>query len=358
MSHFFSIIGLMSGTSLDGIDLSYCDYTYTSNQWSYSIRATKSYTYSSFWQEKLKNAIHFSAFELYQLDIELADLFSEKVLEFITEFDINPTKISAVASHGHTIFHQPENEFTVQIGNGERFAVKTNLIVINDFRSKDVALKGQGAPLVPIGDHHLFSRYSDGFLNIGGISNISFRTGTTISAFDICPGNLPLNYLIQKIGIPFDKNGEHARKGIVNKVLLNELNSLDFYSKSPPKSLGIEWIESNFFPVVSKFELSLYDQLCTIVEHIAIQICNVSNEHHLQQLFITGGGAFHSYLIERIQHHFNGAVVIPADQLIEFKEAIIFGFLGACRLILQPNCLSSVTGSVRDNCGGVIHIPN
>ncbi|NDF59765.1 MAG: anhydro-N-acetylmuramic acid kinase [Crocinitomicaceae bacterium] len=358
MSHCFSIIGLMSGTSLDGIDLSYCDYTYTSDQWSYSIRATKSYTYTSYWQEKLKNAIHCSALELYQLDIELADLFSETVLEFISEFKINPSEISAVASHGHTIFHQPENEFTVQIGNGERIAVKTNLIVINDFRSKDVALKGQGAPLVPIGDHHLFITYADGFLNIGGISNISFRTGTTISAFDICPGNLPLNYLIQKIGIPFDKNGEHARKGNLNLTLLNELNSLGFYSKLPPKSLGIEWIEANFFPVISKHELSLSDQLCTIVEHIAIQICKVSNEHHLQQLFITGGGAFHTYLIERIQHHFKGSIVIPSAQLIEFKEAIIFGFLGACRLLLHPNCLSSVTGSIRDNCGGVIHIPN
>ena len=354
----FSIIGLMSGTSLDGIDLSFCTYNYNSNTWDYTIHATKSYPYSQEWQLKLKNAIHLSALELYQLDIEIAHLFTDSIQKFINEHSIDSSSISAISSHGHTIYHQPEKGFTIQIGNGETIAALTNLMVINDFRSKDVALGGQGAPLVPIGDHHLFGELAEGFLNIGGISNISYVNNDSIKAFDICPGNLPLNYLIQKIGLSYDQNGELARKGKIHHELLNELNALEYYTRSAPKSLGIEWIETDLFPLLKKHAISLEDQLATIVEHIAIQISKTTNNLTIKQLFITGGGAYNGYLIERIGFYYEGKIIIPEKELIEFKEAIIFGFLGACRLALQPTALSSVTGAIRNSCGGVIHIPN
>jgi len=358
MSSHFSIIGLMSGTSLDGIDLSFCSYNFNSNKWEYTILSTKSYPYSKEWQLKLKNAIHLSALELYQLDIEIAHLFSDCIQKFVNEYSIELTSITAIASHGHTIFHQPENGFTIQIGNGETMAALTNLKVINDFRSKDVALGGQGAPLVPIGDHLLFGELADGFLNIGGISNISYLNKDSIKAFDICPGNIPLNYLVQQIGLNYDQNGDFARKGKIHHELLNELNSLEYYSRSAAKSLGIEWFEKEFFPILKKYSNSLEDQLATIIEHIAQMIGTTANKLTIKQLFITGGGTYNGYLIDRIGNYFEGEIIIPKKELIEFKEAIIFGFLGACRLTLQSTALSSVTGAIRNSCGGVIHIPN
>lgn len=358
MSSHFSIIGLMSGTSLDGIDLSFCTYNLNSNKWDYSIHTTKSYPYSKEWQLKLKNAIQLSALELYQLDIEIAHLFSDCIQKFIKEYSIELSSITAISSHGHTVYHQPEKGFTIQIGNGETISALTNLMVINDFRSKDVALGGQGAPLVPIGDHLLFGELADGFLNIGGISNISYINNNSIKAFDICPGNLPLNYLIQKIGLSYDQNGELARKGKIHHELLNELNALEYYTRSAAKSLGIEWFETDFFPLLKKHVISLEEQLATIVEHIALMIGTTANKLTIQQLFITGGGAYNGYLVERIGFYYEGKIIIPEKELIEFKEAIIFGFLGACRLALQPTALSSVTGAIRNSCGGVIHIPN
>lgn len=358
MMQHFSIIGLMSGTSLDGVDLSFCTYTYDSSNWSYVLHATKSYSYSKKWQLRLKSAIHLSAPDLYQLDIEIAHLFSDCIQKFIKEYSIELSSITAISSHGHTVYHQPEKGFTIQIGNGETISALTNLMVINDFRSKDVALGGQGAPLVPIGDHLLFGKLADGFLNIGGISNISYRNKNSIKAFDICPGNLPINYLIQKIGLDYDHNGKLARKGKIHQRLLNELNALEYYTKTSAKSLGIEWFETDFFPQLKKHAISLEDQLATIVEHIALMIGTTVNKLSIKQLFITGGGAYNSYLIERIGFYYEGKIIIPEKELIEFKEAIIFGFLGACRLTLQPTALSSVTGAIRNSCGGVIHLPN
>lgn len=348
----------MSGTSLDGVDLSFCTYSHTSSKWNYTIKATKFYPYTVNWHQKLKNATQLTAIELYQLDIEIAHLFAGYIKEFIKEFSIDLSNINAIASHGHTIYHQPEKGFTVQIGNGETLAALTNLIVINDFRSKDVALGGQGAPLVPIGDHYLFSDYADGFLNIGGITNICCIVNNNISAFDICPGNIPLNYITQHIGLSYDKNGDLARQGTTSENLLSKLNSLEYYTRVPPKSLGIEWFEKDFFPLLTKSSLSTEDLLSTIVEHIAFQVSSVANNLSIKQLFITGGGAYNTYLIEQLESYFNGKIILPENDVIEFKEAIIFGFLGACRLALHNNCLSSVTGSIRNSCGGVIHIPN
>jgi anhydro-N-acetylmuramic acid kinase len=221
-----------------------------------------------------------------------------------------------------------------------------------------VVLSGQGAPLVPIGDFGLFQSIADGFLNIGGISNISFQKNNKVYAYDISPGNLPLNILIQSIGKTYDENGELAASGTVNQTLFEQLNNLEFYQKKGPKSLGIEWITKEFTPIIDRFDETLANKLATICEHIAFQIGRIANATEIQKLLITGGGALNKYLTNRISHYFSGQIEIPSIKIIEFKEAIIFGFLGVLYLEKKINCLNEVTGARRNSCSGVLHLPN
>lgn len=358
MKSNYTIIGIMSGTSLDGIDITCTEYIWEENTWSFELLFCKTYNYSEEDSATLKIATQLSAAELIQLDKKLGKLFGESVLLFLEEFSINKKNIDTIASHGHTIFHQPEKGFTYQIGCGTNIALTTNIPVINDFRTKDVLLGGQGAPLVPVGDFLLFSSIADGFLNIGGISNISYLQEQKIHAYDICPGNLPLNLLINTIGKPYDHQGEIAASGKVNIPLLETLNSLDFYTQNPPKSLGIEWINEQFSPVIERFEDSMANKLATICAHIGMQIGNITTQQKIKKLLITGGGAHNSHLITCIKANFKGEIIIPNNQIIEFKEAIIFGFLGALYLEKQANCLQDVTGAIRNSCSGVLHLPN
>ncbi len=358
MKSNYTIIGIMSGTSLDGIDITCTEYIWKENLWRFDLKYCKTYKYSKELTESLKNAPLHSATDLIQLDKQLGKLFGECVLLFLEEFLINKQNIHAIASHGHTVFHQPEKGFTYQIGCGTNIALTTNLPVINDFRTKDVLLGGQGAPLVPIGDFQLFNSIADGFLNIGGISNISYFQNQRIQAYDICPGNLPLNLLINTMGKPYDNQGEIAASGNVNIALLEALNSLDFYTQNPPKSLGIEWINECFSPVIEHFEDSIANKLATICAHIGIQIGKITTHQKIKKLLITGGGAHNSHLISCISANFNGEIIIPKNQIIEFKEAIIFGFLGALYLEKRVNCLKDVTGAFRNSCSGVLHLPN
>jgi anhydro-N-acetylmuramic acid kinase len=276
------------------------------------------------------------------------------VNQFIHKHKIDVHDIHSIASHGHTIFHQPEKGFTVQIGCGSTIALHTGINVVNDFRTKDVILGGQGAPLVPIGDFELFGNYATSFLNIGGFSNVSFQQNGKIVAFDCAPGNLPLNKLAHSKGLSYDKNGEIARSGEINFFLLDLLNALPFYQESGPKSLGIEWLETHFYPLI-KFDRDIENNLRTILEHEAYQIGTLLNAQQQESVLITGGGALNSFLIERISHYFNGKVHLPDRKIIEFKEAIIFAFLGALYAQNQPNCLQEVTGASRSVCGGVFH---
>lgn len=358
MKSNYTIIGIMSGTSLDGIDISCTDYTWNGEKWIFKIKYCKTYKYNKDYSESLKKATHFTATELLQLDKKLGKLFGDCVLVFLEEFSIDKESIQAIASHGHTIFHQPEKGFTYQIGCGTNLALITNIPVINDFRTKDVLLGGQGAPLVPIGDFQLFNSLADGFLNIGGITNISFLDKQKIHAFDICPGNIPLNFLMHTLGKSYDNQGEKAASGSINKQLLEELNQLDFYTQKTPKTLGIEWIDEQFSPVIERFEDSVANKLATICAHIGIQIGKITTQQKIKKLLITGGGAHNSHLISCIRANFEGEIIIPNNQIIEFKEAIIFGFLGALYLEKQVNCLHDVTGAIRNSCSGVLHLPN
>ena len=347
----YYVIGLMSGTSLDGVDLAYCKFILTNNGWEYEIIHTACYPYSEDWKGKLANAENTSALAIHLLDTALGNYFSENISEFIKKHNI--TELDFIASHGHTIFHQPENGLTLQIGAGAVIAANTGITTICDFRKMDVAMGGQGAPLVPIGDRDLFSSYNY-CLNIGGIANISFELNGQRLAYDICPANMILNYYLSDKNLLFDNEGLLARSGTVNPELLAELNKLDYYHQAFPKSLGKEWVLQNIYPRAAKYNLSENHILATLVEHIAMQIAACHKSDIPASMLITGGGAYHSYLIERISAHTNTQLIIPNQVLIEFKEALVFAYLGVLRYRNENNCLASVTGAQKNNCGGQI----
>lgn len=348
------IIGLMSGTSLDGLDIAHVEFDFSAKLPTFELLHSETLPYSDEILAKLNVAKTFSVPEMLMLDKEIGRFYALKVLDFIKKYKIDSKTISAIASHGQTIFHQPKNGFTQQIGCGTTLAFLSGIPVINDFRSLDVVAGGQGAPLVPIGDFQLFSEQADAFLNIGGFVNISFKKGDEITAFDICPGNLPLNKFAETLGLKYDKNGEIAKNGQLDDSLLIELNNINYYSLAAPKSLGTEWLEKQFSPLIPK-ELSPDKKLRTITEHIAIQISAVLNDQQLKSVFITGGGAHNNFLIECLKQHFSGNITVPESKLIDFKEAIVFAFLGARYLRNEATTVSSVTGAKFPLCTGVYY---
>ncbi len=351
----FRIIGLMSGTSLDGLDITFCTFSKKSEQnWDFDLHLATTIPYPDQLRSQLKEIMHASAWELIKMDHDLAILWAEMVSQFIEKKDIDLSEIDVVASHGQTIFHRPDLGITTQIGNGQALATALNIPVISDFRNRDVQNGGQGAPLVPIGDQKLFEGQADAFLNIGGFTNITIFQDT-ISAFDIGPGNLPLNFLCQKIGLNYDENGATASKGRIIDTLLNQLNSLSYYELEAPKSLGTEWLNEEFIPLLNNHPVE--NALRTVVEHIAVQIASVTNQYKVQNLFVTGGGAHNSFLIERVKHHAHCRIVIPEVNIINFKESIVFGFLGALHLSNEANCLREVTGARKSVRGGTFYSP-
>lgn len=349
------ILGLMSGTSLDGLDIAHLKFTLSENEKKFKLLNFKTFTYSKDFHEEIRNATNLTALELIKLDKKIGKEFASHVNSFIEEKQLNRSKIHAIASHGQTIYHQPVNGFTVQIGCGATIAHHTQIQVINDFRTMDVVAGGQGAPLVPKGDFDLFQGQADAFLNLGGFTNISLQKENQIMAFDICPANLPLNEIVRKMGLTFDKDGLLARSGNINSKLFNELNELHFYSQNAPKSLGTEWLNNQFYPTLKKYTLSENDQLATIIEHIAFQISKIVKQFGSKKVLVTGGGTKNIFLMERISKHASVEVIIPEEAISDFKEAIIFAYLGALFLMDQPNCVSSVTGAEKSVIGGCLH---
>ncbi len=338
----------MSGTSLDGMDLAACDFELKDSKWHFEIVEAETVSYSQEWETRLMKAPSLSGVELTELHSKYGEFVGKTVDHFMKRTGFSP---DLIASHGHTVFHQPEKGFTLQIGNGAEIAAKTQITTIADFRMGDVALGGQGAPLVPIGDEHLFPEY-DFCLNLGGFANVSYREDEKRIAYDNCPVNIVLNFYAQKLGIPYDKDGATGATGRIHLPLLNKLNKLSYYSQLPPKSLGREWVEKEFFPLVESFPIPGPDKLRTIYEHIAIQIAKISSDNG--KLLITGGGAYNSFLIERIKTLSSLEVTLPDPRIIEYKEALIFAFLGVLRIQNKINCLSSVTGASKDSSCGII----
>jgi anhydro-N-acetylmuramic acid kinase len=340
----------MSGTSLDGIDVAAIKLKFEEQKWNYTITFAKTYAYSDIWKEKLGDAIGYSSEQIQQLNIAYTSYLAEVIQLFISEYSIN--NLDAICSHGHTIFHQPNKGITLQIGNLPSLAKLLKTTVVCDFRTQDVALGGQGAPLVPIGDKLLFSAY-DYCLNLGGFANISFHRNNGRVAFDICPVNIVLNKLTQTIKLPYDDKGEIAKRGRVNNQLLIQLNKLPYYHFPPPKSLGLEWVQETVFKILNNTSCSLEDLLCTFTHHIANQISVVLEEH--SKVLITGGGAFNTYLIETLAKLKQLDICLPDTILINYKEALIFGLLGVLKLRGEVNCLAGVTGAKQDHSSGVIY---
>lgn len=349
------MIGAMSGTSMDGLDLILCEIESQPNDhYNYKILNAKTFEYPEKILELLKSSKSLPATQLFELDKLLGKHYAASINLFVNDANIHTDTVDAIASHGHTVFHQPDKGYTVQIGCGATIARETGIRVINDFRQRDVISGGQGAPLVPIGDKLLFQNRADGYLNIGGFTNISVPGEKTI-AFDICPGNLPLNAIAESLGYNYDNNGDLARSGELNKKVLEELNNLEFYHQKAPKSLGTEWLDAVFTPILNQIE-DPRDRLSTCVHHIADQINLVCSSHQIKTLFVTGGGAFNGFLIEQLKQR-GIEVIIPSEDEVNFKEALIFAFLGVRFLEGKHNCLASVTGASTDVRGGTLHLP-
>lgn len=341
------ILGLMSGTSLDGVDLALCQI----EEKKYAVLAADTVAYPDEWRLRLASLEHSTALEYAKANIELGHYYGKIINDFLKD---KTYKVEAIASHGHTIFHQPGCGLTTQIGDGDAIAAETGLLVVSSFRTLDVALGGQGAPLVPIGDEILFGNY-DACLNLGGIANISYCADGKRIAFDISPCNMVLNRLAERLGLAYDAEGQHARAGRVMDVLESELDALGYYRLVAPKSLGKEWMMSEFWPLLETFPATTEDLLATVTHHVAGQIAAVLRRQRIGTLLVTGGGAKNSYLLEILSYLCPEVqVIIPDDLTINYKEAIIFAFLGYLRLKGKVNTLASVTGARCDSVGGVL----
>ena len=349
----FKVIGLMSGSSLDGLDIAYVNFSHDNKKWFFQIVEAGNVPYTDEWKNKLSEAFNKNESELEELDIEYGKYLGSITKKFIKKYELEP---KLIASHGHTIFHMPEKGYTLQIGNGQEIANETGIMTINDFRTEDVKKGGQGAPLVPIGDKHLFADYPI-CLNIGGIANLSYDNEGKRIAYDICMANQLLNYLASKLGYDYDNNGNFARQGTVNQELLNILNNNPYYDKEAPKSLGREFFEQYQHKIIDESSLSAKDLLATATEHIAYQIVRATEHLESSKMLITGGGAKNNYLIERIRKMSKHEIIIPDTMIIDYKEALIFAFLGALKTEGRINVLSSVTGATSDSSSGNICLP-
>jgi anhydro-N-acetylmuramic acid kinase len=359
MQKSLSIIGLMSGTSRDGLDLALCQFEQMGDSFRYKILEADTYEYTKEIQDLITEAENCSGQRLTFIDRYLGTYFGNAVKKFTSQYQI--LEYDYISSHGHTIFHQPELGYTLQIGHGAHLAAAAGKSVITDFRSMDVALHGQGAPLVPIGDQLLFSQYH-ACINLGGIANISFnnKQGQRV-AYDICVANMVLNHLAQKLGKPYDNLGAWAQEGTLIPSLLHQLNNLAYYKKKYPKSLGKEDILAQVFPLL-KDDVAIKDQLHTLVIHITEQLALAIESMEVDakdlKILITGGGAFNSFLINSLKKRLksNYFIIIPDEKTVKYKEAIIFAFLGYLRIINHHNVLKTVTGSTHNHVAGCVYV--
>ncbi|MDR2907776.1 MAG: anhydro-N-acetylmuramic acid kinase [Bacteroidales bacterium] len=355
MQSVYKAIGVMSGTSLDGLDLAYCEFRFENTRWTYTVKFAETLEYSDDWKLRLKNAVMLSGLELAFLNVDYGHFLGESIQQFVEKHALHP---DLIAVHGHTIFHQPDKRLTLQIGDGAAIASYVKLPVVTQFRNTDVALGGQGAPLVPIGDKLLFNS-ADFCLNLGGIANISFTENAATTAFDICVCNMALNSLASQKQYAYDKDGQLAKSGQLKSDLLSQFNQLDFFKQHPPKSLGFEWFEKRFLPILNASDASIEDKLHTVCEHIAIQISNIVNTQNNcseKTMIVTGGGAKNEFLMSRIKQHCSCQISDSHLLIIDFKEALIFAFLGVLRMRGEANCLAEVTGAKHNAVGGCVYV--
>lgn len=354
----YRVLGLMSGTSCDGLDIAHCRFYTENGQWQFEIIDADTYKYTEVLQKKLKHVTALPANEIALLDIDLGYYFASQIELFLKKYQIDKNELNFISSHGHTVYHQPEKKLTLQIGNGEAIFQYCGIPVINNFRVADVLAGGQGAPLVPIGDKLLFSKY-DFCLNLGGISNISFDYNDKRIAFDVGPQNLAINMIANRKGLPMDRGGKIAQTGALKNDLKKTLDKYAYYQLPFPKSLGIENLQQDFFPVILQSNYSTEDILHTLYHHFAFQISRVilPFRNGEAKLLVTGGGAHNDFFIEVLKEHLQQKVdiVVPDSQIVDFKEALVFAFLGVLRHKKEVNILQSVTGASQNSCAGVLY---
>lgn len=345
------VTGVMSGSSLDGIDLALCLFERDGKRWTFTIEKALTVPYEAAMRDRLLRATGADALELARLHRDIGVTIGTACRDLLKD-----RKADLVASHGHTIFHQPDVGLTLQVGSGAHIAALSGLPTVCDFRTLDVALGGQGAPLVPFGEHMLFPDHQ-AFVNLGGIANISIHRGGKTIGFDICPCNQALDLLAGEAGMAYDAGGALARTGKINVKLLEKLNAMAFYKQEPPRSLGREWFDEQLKPLIAT-NLPLKDRLRTVTEHIALLIAQELDQVKVESALFTGGGSHNSFLTERIAARGKAKPELPSAELIDYKEALVFAFLGLMRWRGELNTLASVTGASRDSIGGAVFLPN
>lgn len=350
-SNKYRVLGLMSGTSLDGLDLAIAVFWQEGSGWKYTLEACKTHPYPPGWQRKLAGARKLSGADLEKFSEEYARYMAQEIKLFLRS--LGGDRLDLIASHGHTVHHRPHQGITVQIGDGATLFAETGIPVVCNFRQADVELGGQGAPLVPVGDALLFPQFQ-ACLNLGGFSNISFEMEGQRIAYDLCAVNTVLNALAQKLGKPYDEGGALAQSGKMNEALLRDLSALEFYRLVPPKSLGIEWVDAELWPVLNAHPIPERDKLRTYTHHIAQAISNGFECHGLQEVLVTGGGAYNSFLLSQMREMSAAKITVPNNDLVAFKEALVFAFLGLLRKLGHINVLASVTGAKKDHSSGDI----
>lgn len=345
-------LGLMSGSSLDGLDIALCGLEKNKKHWKFSINEAETIPYPPEWKKKLNDAQHNWGEDLVTIHFDYGKYIGLTIREYLDKWEAKPEVIS---SHGHTIFHRPNWGLTVQIGDGPTIAKLSGVTTVYNFRHRDVALGGQGAPLAPMGDDLLFPEY-DACLNLGGFSNVSLMLEGKRIGYDICPTNTLLNWMARNhLQKPFDNMGEAGRPGNIDNHLLSNLNSLGFYQKDPPKSLGWEWNYENVIPILEKYNGSWEDLFRTVYEHIALQISLKIPNGKKKRILVTGGGAHNIFLLELLQQKISSKFVIPEKKIIDYKESLIFALLGILRIRNEVNVLSAATGAIHDSIGGFIY---
>ncbi|TCJ13329.1 anhydro-N-acetylmuramic acid kinase [Flaviaesturariibacter flavus] len=355
----YRAIGLMSGSSLDGLDIVFAEFHENAGHWSWEIKAADCYPYDGDWTARLRGATELTARDYLLLHAEYGHYLGAAVNRFIEEQGLH-YQVALVSSHGHTSFHLPAQKMTGQLGDGAAIAAATGLPVVSDLRALDVALGGQGAPIVPMGEALLFTDFRI-FLNLGGIANIAIHNGPP-TAFDVCPANRVLNALAQKEGKDYDADGSLAASGKVNEALLQQLDALDFYGQPAPKSLANDFGTGTVLPLIEAAGLSTADALRTYVEHIAGQVAraltgNLPEGLLSRRMLVTGGGAFNGFLVERLKAHLEKAgieLVVPDEKLVAYKEALIMALLGVLRWREESTVRAAATGARRDSVGGAM----
>lgn len=354
----YRAIGIMSGSSLDGLDIAFVELVETAGRWTHEILHCDCVEYNEKWTKKLQQADLLTAKEYQLLHAKYGRYIGTQVNNFIQKHGLEH-KVNLIASHGHTIFHLPQQQMTAQIGDGATIAAITGISVVSDLRNLDIALGGQGAPIVPIGEKLLFAGY-DYFLNIGGIANISINTPEGYIAFDVCAANRVLNMLAAENSLQYDDKGEIAASGKLNAELLTSLNMLGYYNQPYPKSLANSFGINIIYPILKNSGAPLQDRMRTYVEHITLQIKNaVASNEQTKKMLVTGGGAFNTFLIERLKTLLaekNIELVIPDEKTIQYKEALIMALMGVLRWREEENVLPSVTGAKRGSVGGALWI--